>query len=100
MKLRKGDKIIVIAGKDKGREGKIDRLLKKKQAVLVPGLNMYKKHVKKTEKSDGGIIEFAKPINIAKVALVCPQCGKKTRAGYTFIDKEKKRICKKCNKVI
>lgn len=100
MKLQKGDKVKIIAGKDKNRKGTIDKIFPKKQAVLVPGINMDKKHVKKTKKTEGGIIELAKPLPISKIALLCPECGKKMRVGYTFVDGEKKRMCKKCKKII
>lgn len=100
MKLKKSDNIIVITGKDKGRKGKIEKIFLKQNKALIPGINMYKKHVKKTDKNKGGIIEFAKPIAISKVALVCSECGKKTRTGFIIVEKENKRICKKCNKII
>lgn len=100
MKLKKGDKVKIIAGKDKNREGIIERIFPRKSSVLIPGINMYKKHLKKTEKTEGGIIEFAKPLHAGKVALQCPECGKRTRVGYTFVGDKKKRICKKCKKII
>lgn len=100
MKLKQGDKIVVTVGKDKGREGKIDSILGKKEKVLVPGINMFKKHMRKTEKSEGGIIEFTRSLPIANVALVCPECGKPTRVGYTLVEKKKERMCKKCKKII
>lgn len=100
VKLKKGDQIIVTSGKDKSRKGGIEEIFPKKQTVLIPGINMYKKHVKKTEKTEGGIIEFAKPLHISKIALLCPECGKKTRVGYTLVENTKKRVCKKCKKII
>jgi len=101
MKLKKGDTVKVLLGKDKGRTGKIIKVLAKKGMVVVEGINVYKKHVKKkSEEQPGGIIEITKPLPVCKVALVCPQCGKTTRVGYTFVKGEKMRICKKCGKVI
>jgi len=100
MKIKKGDKVVVTAGKDKNRQGSVDRVYKKEKKALIPGINMFKKHVKKTGQKESGIISFAKPINIANIALICPECSKKTRVGYTFINKDKKRICKKCKKII
>lgn len=100
MKFKKGDKITVLSGKDKGRSGEIEKILNKKEMVLIPNINMCKKHIKKTDKNKGGIIEFARPLKASKVVLVCPECKKRTRLGFTFVDKEKKRVCKKCNKLI
>jgi len=97
MKIKKGDTIIVTGGKDRGRTGKVEQVLPKEAAVLVAGLNMYKRHLKKRdEKHPGGIIDFPMPLPIARVALVCSQCGKPTRVGYIVAKGEKVRICKKC----
>jgi len=101
MKFKKGDEIIVTIGKDKGRKGKIEKVLPKLNEVVIPGINTYKKHVKKrNEKQIGGIIEKVRSMAISKVALVCPKCGKMTRIGYEVIGTEKYRICKKCKQKI
>ena len=101
MKLRKGDKVIITAGKDKGREGKIERLFPKDKELIVPGVNIFKKHLKRRdEKNPGGIIEITKPLPLSRVALVCPKCGQPTRAGYKIVGKEKLRICRKCKEEI
>jgi large subunit ribosomal protein L24 len=106
MRLKKGDEIIVIAGKDKGRKGKIEKVFPKERKVLVLGINIVKKHVKpKKEGEKGGIVEVAKPIDVCKVALLCPKCGKPTKVGYLIAPPKggadkKERICRKCNKVI
>lgn len=101
MKLRKGDTVIIITGKDKGKKGKVERVSLKSGTVLVPDTNMYKRHVKKSEAfPQGGIIDIARPLDIAKVALVCPQCGKATRVGYLVDGSGKKRICRTCKAVI
>lgn len=102
MKLKKGDKIIVITGKDKGRKGKIEKILPKLGKVLIPGINVYKKHLKpRGEGQKGGIIDIVKPLSISNVAFLCPKCGQQTRIGYQ-IDKSgnKVRICRKCQAVI
>ncbi|KPJ70748.1 50S ribosomal protein L24 [Microgenomates bacterium DG_75] len=102
MKLKKGDSIIVIKGKDKGRKGKIEKILRKTGKVLIPGINVYKKHARKqSEKKPGGIIEIVKPLPVANVALYCSKCKKPTRIGYQ-IDKSgnKTRICRKCQTII
>ena len=101
MKLKKGDEIIVTLGKDKGRRGKIERVDSKNDTVLVLGLNVYKRHLKKRdEKNQGGIVEFPRPLSLGKVALVCPKCKKPTRVGYIVTEKEKQRICRKCKQMI
>lgn len=101
MKFKKGDQIIVTLGKDKGRKGKIETVYPKEGTVLVPGINMYKRHMKKRdEKHPGGIIEFARPLGMGKIALLCPKCGVQTRIGMSITGKEKIRICKKCNQKV
>ncbi len=102
MKLKKGDTVIVTAGKDKGRKGKIEKVHPKKNKVLVSGLNLYKKNVKaKSEKETGGIVEIPRPLPASNVVLICPKCKKPTRVGHAFSQKGKKqRICKKCKKTI
>jgi large subunit ribosomal protein L24 len=98
MKLKKGDSVIIIKGKDKGRKGKIEKVFLKTGKVLIPGINVYKKHARKqSEKKPGGIIEIVKPLSLANVALFCSKCKKPTRIGYQ-IDKSgtKIRICRKC----
>jgi len=101
MKLKKGDEIIVIAGKDKGRKGKIERVFPKEGKVLIPRINIVKKHLKpRKEGEKGGIVEIAKPLDVSKVALVCPKCGKPTRVGYLITKGSKERICKKCHQTI
>lgn len=99
MKLKKGDTIIVTGGKDKGKKGKIEKVFPKLRAVLVVGLNVYKRHAKKRdEKHPGGIIEFPRPLAMGKVALVCPSCGQPTRVGYVMAGGDKERICRKCER--
>jgi len=102
MKLKKGDQIIVITGKDKGRKGKVEKVLPKLNKVLIPGINVYKKHLKpRGEGQPGGIIDVVKPLPLSNVALLCPKCGKQTRIGYQLDKKgEKNRICRKCQTVI
>lgn len=101
MKLKKGDQIIVTSGKDKGRKGKIERILPKEERVLVPGVNMYKRHLKKRdEKRPSAIIDFPRSLPVGNVALICPKCGKPTRIGYIVVKKEKVRICRKCKQNI
>jgi large subunit ribosomal protein L24 len=107
MKIKKGDKVRVIAGKDRGREGTVDQVLPKIRAVVLPGINLYKKAVRPKKEGDkGGIVDVARPLNVSKVMLVCPKCHKPTRVGYQVSDKVnnkktvKLRICKRCQELI
>ena len=97
MKLKKGDTVLVISGKDRGRTAKILKSLVKEKKVLVEALNLKKKHIKpKKEGEKGQVISVATPMDVSNVKFLCPKCGKATRLGYK-IDKDKKnRICKKC----
>jgi len=101
MKILKGDKVKVLIGKDKGREGVVVKSFPKKSSVIVENLNIFKKHVKPTQGKAGGIVEKERAIYISKLILICPECKKATRVGYK-IDKsgEKYRICKKCKAVL
>lgn len=102
IKLKKGDTVVVLSGKDRGREGKIKRVLTWENKVIVEGINVVKKHVKAQGKDrPGGVLEIEKPLWVCKVALKCPNCGKATRIGW-LLDKEgrKYRICRKCKGLI
>ena len=101
MKIRKGDLVKVIYGKDKGREGKVEKVYPKQNKVKISGINVYKKHVKKSEQlPQGGIVELPRPLNVSKVMLICPVCKKPTRVGYKKEGKGKFRYCKKCDSKI
>ena len=101
MKVKKGDNVLIIAGKDKGRTGKILRALPREMKILVEGINLKKKHVRpKREGEKGQVVSVPAPMDASDVKLVCPKCGKATRVGYK-IEKDKKfRICKKCESEI
>src|SRR3990172_3112153 len=97
MKVKKGDKIIVQLGKDRGKVSVVDSVLSKKSGILVQGTNIVKKHLKPSGKSKrGGIIEIEKPLDASNVMIICPSCGKPTRAEIKITGKTKERICKKC----
>lgn len=101
MKLKKGDKIKVMAGKDRGKEGTVDRLFPKIGKISAGGINVFKRHLKgRGEGQKGSIIDITKPILASKVALICPKCKEITRIGYRLTAKEKLRICKKCQQEI
>jgi large subunit ribosomal protein L24 len=97
VKLKKGDRVKVIAGKDLGKDGVIMRVIPEKNKVIVEGVNIAKKHQRPTRATmQGGIIDKDMPINASNVALICGSCGA-TRLGYRFDDQGKKfRICRKC----
>ncbi|MDZ7587433.1 MAG: 50S ribosomal protein L24 [Patescibacteria group bacterium] len=99
MKFKINDTIKVTLGKDRGKTGKIEAVLIKSHRVVVPGINIYKKHLKKQgDKQPGGILEFPRPLALSKIALICPQCHLPTRIGFEGFKKKKVRICKKCRK--
>ena len=101
MKLKTGDKVIVITGKDKGKEGKITKTLSKQNKIVVEKINMRTKHIKKTQNKAGEKITFEAPMNASNVMLVCPDTGKRTRIGYRKLENGKKeRFSKKSNKSI
>ncbi|OGY25749.1 MAG: 50S ribosomal protein L24 [Candidatus Woykebacteria bacterium RIFCSPHIGHO2_01_FULL_39_12] len=101
MKIKLGDQIMVTIGKDAGKTGKVEKVFPRKSQVLITGLNLYKKHLKPSAKVvQGGIIDFAKPINVADVALICPKCNLQTRVGYRLNEGKKERICRKCKQQI
>jgi large subunit ribosomal protein L24 len=98
LKIKKGDQVQVLTGKDRGATGTVTRVLPDAAKVIVDGVNVAKKHQRATKATmQGGIIDKDMPIPVANVALLCPLCGKRTRVGYTIDgDGTKVRICKKC----
>ena len=103
MKIKKGDQIIVTLGKDRGKKGKVERVLSKQGQVLVPEINLFKRHLKKKDdKQPSGVVEFPRPLALSKVALVCPKCSQSTRVGFepSGQNKDKHRICRKCKQLI
>ena len=98
MKLRKGDKVRVIAGKDLGKQGEVTRVLLDRDKVIVDGVNVAKRHQRATKATmQGGIIDKDMPIHVSNVAIVCSSCGP-TRIGYRFEGTDKVRVCRKCGK--
>jgi large subunit ribosomal protein L24 len=100
MKIRKGDRVQVLTGKDRGKTGTVTRAYPERGRVIVDGVNIAKKHQKPTSQTNtGGIIDKEMPIAVANVAILCGSCGKPTRIGYRFeSDGTKVRICRKCGK--
>ena len=100
--VRKGDRVSILSGKDKGKKGKILRTFPSKNKVLVEGINIIKKHSRPTQKvPQGGIREIEAPINSSKVMIVCPSCQQPTRIIHRVLaDGKKVRGCKKCGEDI
>ena len=95
-KIRKDDKVEIIAGKDKGKRGTVVRVIRDKDRVIVGGANLVKKAMKKRSQQDrGGIAEIEAPLHISNVAIVCKKCGP-TRIGYKLDGDKKIRVCRKC----
>ncbi len=105
MNIKKGDTVLILTGKDKGKQGTVSRALPQVEKVVVEGLNMVKKHVKpQGQTRQGGVIDKAMPIHVSNTMLICSECGKPTRVAHerrVINDKERAvRVCKKCHKVI
>lgn len=102
MKIKKNDNVLVIAGKEKGKKGKVRFAYPEKNRVMVEGINMIKKHAKaKGQVKQGGIIEREAPINASDVMLICNKCNKPARIGYRILeDGRKTRVCRACGEVV
>jgi large subunit ribosomal protein L24 len=102
MRLRKGDRVYIISGKDKGKEGNILRRNVSKDTIVVENVNMVTKSTRPTQKNPrGGLVKMEAAVNAAKAMLVCPSCGKPTRVGRAYLDSGKKvRLCKKCGEIV
>jgi large subunit ribosomal protein L24 len=101
MKIKKGDTVLIISGKDKGKKAKVLESFPRQNKIIVEGINLVKRHRRpRREREKGQIVEVPKPINVSNVKLVCPKCGRPTRLGYRLTEKGKYRICKKCNQEI
>lgn len=107
MNIHKGDTVLIIAGKDKGKQGTVSRAMPQVNKVIVEGLNIVKKHVRpQGQTSQGGVIDKAMPLQVSNTMLVCTECGQPTRVGHerrpVGADQRVRsvRVCKKCHKVI
>ncbi len=99
--VKKGDTVVVLSGKDKGKQGKIIQAIPKKGQVVVEEINKVKRHTKPSLKApQGGIISKEMPLNVCKVMLVCPACNKPTRIAHKQVDGKNMRVCKKCGEVV
>jgi len=102
MQIRKNDTVLVIAGKDKGKKGKVRFAYPQKEQLLVDGVNFIKKHTKaRKEVRQAGIIEQEAPIHVSNVMLLCSKCNHPARIGFRFLDDGRKvRVCRSCHEVI
>lgn len=102
MKIKRGDKIKVLAGKDKGKTGKVLQVFTQRNKISVEGINLLFKNVRPRKQGESGQrIQFPAPFSVSNVALICPKCGKVTRLGYKILENKKKiRICKKCKETV
>jgi len=102
MKIKKDDNVLVIAGKDRGKKGKIRKALPREDRVVVEGINMIKKHSRaRGQARQAGIIEREAPLHASDVMLVCNKCNHPVRIGYRILDDGKKvRVCRSCHEVI
>ena len=99
--VKKGDTVVVLSGKDKGKQGKIISAMPKKGQVVVEDVNKVKRHTKPSVKApQGGILSKEMPLDVCKVMVVCPSCNKPTRIGHKEVDGKNVRVCKKCGEVI
>lgn len=102
-KIRKGDTVAVLTGKDKGKQGRVMHVYHETSKVLVEGVNYVKKAKRRTsaEQQHTGIVQMEKPVAVSNLALVCKSCNAPAKVGFTVLkDKTKARICKKCNEAI
>jgi len=101
-KIRKNDTVRILTGKDKGKTGKVLSVFPGENRALVQGLNLVKKHARKTrEDQQGGIVQRESPVSISNLMIVCQKCGKSARVGFSFLsDGTKTRICKKCKELV
>ena len=102
LRIRKGDEVIVITGKDRGKRGTVQEVHVDDGAVVVAGVNIQKRHTKANPQRNvkGGVIEQPAPLAAGKVMLVCPHCGKPTRGGRRIDEDTNERACKKCGEAI
>lgn len=102
-RIRKDDKVMVISGKDTGKIGKVLKVLRKKDRVLVEKVNVAKRHTRANPylQQPGGIVDKEMPIHISNVQVMCDACAKPTKVGYRYTEDGKKvRFCKKCNEIL
>ena len=102
IKIKKGDKVKIIAGRDVGKEGEVEKVISAKNKIVVTEINLVKKHLKRQREGEkGGIVTVASPVDVSNVMLICPKCSKPARVRYEYASAGKKtRVCKRCGKEI
>jgi|SRR3989338_464109 len=101
MKLKKGDNVKMLSGKDRGKTGKVIEVIPKERRVKVEGLQIVRKHIRPRKQGEKGqVASIPSRIPMSKVMLVCPKCAKATRVGYRYDNENKMRVCKKCGSEI
>jgi len=101
MKIRKGDNVKILSGKDRGKIGKVMRVFSKEEKAIVEGLNLVKKHTRpKRQGEKGQRITVPAPVDMSNLMLICPKCSKPARVGFKVSGKNKHRVCKKCKSEI
>jgi large subunit ribosomal protein L24 len=100
-KIRSGDTVLVVSGRNKGQQGRVRRNVIDKDRIVVEGINIVKKHIKRGRARQAGIVEIEAPLHVSNVKLICPSCKEPTRVGVrTGNDGKNIRYCKKCDNVI
>jgi len=101
MKIKKGDTVLIISGKSRGKKGKVLKVFPNEERIIVEAANLIKKHVKPRKAGEKGqIVEMPAPFHVSNVKIICPKCKQATRIGYKTSDKNKIRVCKKCEQEI
>lgn len=96
MRIEAGDKVKILSGKDRGKISTVSAVIEKGRLIVVEGVNVVKKHVKKTNNTEGGIVDLTKPISGSRAMVVCPKCGKPARINLKQLGAKKIRVCQKC----
>lgn len=101
MKIKKGDTVLVISGKDKGKKSKVLEAFPKEGKILVEGVNLRKRHLRPKKAGEKGqVVELPGPMDISNLKIICPKCGKAAKIGYRISGQKKYRACKKCQQEI
>ena len=100
LKIKKGDQVKILQGKDKGKTGSVEKVLAKDGRLIISGINLYKKHQKAGIGKKAQIMEIVKPVSASGVLLICPKCQNLTRLGFRLTTSGKFRVCKKCGEQI
>ena len=100
LKIKKGDKVVVLSGEDKGKTGEVVKAMPKEGKVVVQGVNLVKRHTKPSQTTPGGIVTKEAPINVSNVAIVDPKSGKASKIGYKEVNGNKVRVARKSGEVI